>query len=59
MLGESHGRRSPAAGYSPWGHKELDTIERLTFSLFIIILTTILSVIGKNQKILKRIKVGL
>ena len=29
---ESHGQRSPA-GYSPWGHKELDTIEQLTLSL--------------------------
>ena len=24
-----HGQRSPV-GYSPWGHKELDTTERLT-----------------------------
>ena len=29
LLGESHGQRS-LAGYSPWGHKELDTTERLT-----------------------------
>ena len=27
--GESHGQRS-LVGYSPWGHKELDTTERLT-----------------------------
>ena len=27
-----HGQRSQA-GYSPWGRKELDTIERLTLSL--------------------------
>ena len=26
LPGESHGRRS-LAGYSPWGHKELDTTE--------------------------------
>ena len=26
---ENHGQRS-LAGYSPWGHKESDTIERLT-----------------------------
>ena len=26
LLGESHRQRSPA-GYSPWGHKELDTTE--------------------------------
>ena len=27
--GEFHGQRS-LASYSPWGHKQLDTIERLT-----------------------------
>ena len=26
LLGESHGQRS-LAGYSPWGHEELDTTE--------------------------------
>ena len=30
--GEFHGQRSKA-GYSPWGHKELDTTERLSHSL--------------------------
>ena len=29
LPGESHGWRS-LAGYSPWGHKELDTTEQLT-----------------------------
>ena len=29
LPGESHGRRS-LAGYSPWGHRESDTTERLT-----------------------------
>ena len=29
--GKFHGRRSPV-GYSPWGHKELDTTERLHFT---------------------------
>ena len=29
LPGESHGQRS-LVGYSPWGHKELDTTERLT-----------------------------
>ena len=31
-----HGQSSLAVpqGYSPWGHKESDTIERLTLSLF-------------------------
>ena len=32
LPGEFHGWRS-LAGYSPWGHKELDTAERLTLSL--------------------------
>ena len=27
------------SGYSPWGHKESDTTERLTFSLFTELLT--------------------
>ena len=29
LPGESHGQRT-LAGYSPWGHKESDTTERLT-----------------------------
>ena len=33
MPGEFHGRRS-LAGYSPWGHKGLDTTKQLTLSLF-------------------------
>ena len=33
-LEKSHGQRSPV-GYSPWGHKELDTTEGLTPSLLI------------------------
>ena len=32
LPGESHGHRS-LVGYSPWGHKELGTTERLTLSL--------------------------
>ena len=31
LPGESHGQRS-LAGYNPWGHKESDMIEPLTFS---------------------------
>ena len=31
MLGKSHGMRS-LGGYSPWGHKESDTTERLQLS---------------------------
>ena len=33
LPGESQGQRS-LAGYSPWGHKEPDTTECLTLSLF-------------------------
>ena len=33
LPGESHGRRS-LIGYSPWGHKELDTTEQLHFHFF-------------------------
>jgi len=32
LLGEFHGQRS-LAGYSLWGHKELDMTEQLTLSL--------------------------
>ena len=32
LPGESHGQ-SNLEGYSPWGHKELDMTEQLTFSL--------------------------
>ena len=32
LMGEFQGQRS-LVGYSPWGHKELDMIERLTLSL--------------------------
>ena len=32
LPGESHGQRS-LVGYSPWGHKELDTTEQLTLLL--------------------------
>ena len=33
LPGEFHGQRS-LAGYSPWGHEEVDTTEQLTFLLF-------------------------
>ena len=29
---KTHGQRSPV-GYSPWGHKELETTEQLTFHI--------------------------
>ena len=32
LLGQFHRQRS-LAGYSPWGRRELDTIEQLTLSL--------------------------
>ena len=35
LPGEFHGQRS-LVGYSPWGHKEWDTTEQLTLSLFIL-----------------------
>ena len=35
LPGESHGRRS-MVGYSPWGHKESDTAERLHFPYFLL-----------------------
>ena len=35
LPGEVHGQRT-LAGYSPWGHKEWDTTERLTLLLFIV-----------------------
>ena len=34
LPGEFHGQRS-MAGYSPWGHKELDVAEQLTLSFFV------------------------
>ena len=33
LPGESHGQWS-LVGYSPWGHRELDTTEPLTLALF-------------------------
>ena len=41
LPGESHGQRS-LVGYSPWGYKELDTIEWLTLSLHFIPLVGII-----------------
>ena len=35
LPGKSHGQRS-LVGYSPWGHKELDTTERLHFHFIFI-----------------------
>ena len=41
-LENSHGQRS-LAGYSPWGHKELDTAERLTHTYIQVICFRFLS----------------
>ena len=44
LPGESHGGRS-LIGYSPWGGKELDTTERLHFTVhnywFVVVVTTV------------------
>ena len=37
LPGEFHGQRS-LTGYSPWGSKELNTTERLTLSLTLVII---------------------
>ena len=39
LLGKSHGQRS-LVGYSLWGHKESDTTEQLTLSLYFTIVHT-------------------
>ena len=36
LAGEFHGQGS-LVGYGPWGHKESDTTEQLTLSLFILV----------------------
>ena len=40
LPGEFHGQRG-LAGYNPWGHKELDTTERLTLSVFNRVVVTV------------------
>ena len=37
LPGESHGERS-LAGYTPWGHKELDTTEQLSTHIIVVTL---------------------
>ena len=54
LPGESHGQRS-LVGYSPWGHKELDTTERLTLLLqemgdILTFVTTHVSTFAKQGK---------
>ena len=39
LPGESHGQRS-LAGYSPWGHEEFDTTERLSTYTCILLITS-------------------
>ena len=48
LLGESRGQRS-LVDYSPWGHKESDTTECLTFSLSFIIFILFYTKKKKNQ----------
>ena len=48
LPGESHGWRS-LADYSPWGHKESDTTERLTLSLSFPLVTSQGSSLAHND----------
>ena len=48
LPGEFHGQRS-LAGYSPWGHKESDTTERLTLSHLTDLLGFFLSSVLEDQ----------
>ena len=42
------------AGYSPWGHKDLDTTERLTLSLFTVTLSKLYILSGQQFPLLQR-----
>ena len=58
---EIPGQRRPA-GYSPWGHKESDTTERLTlsllhFSYLMALILTILMKVEMSKLELKKIKI--
>ena len=46
-------QRSPA-GYSPWGHKELDTTERLTLSFFTVTLSKLYILSGQQFPLLQK-----
>ena len=48
LAGESHGQRS-LEGYSPWGHKESDTTERLHFKNTYILHFSISYLTAKGQ----------
>ena len=52
LLGRSNGQRS-MVGYSPWGHKESDTTERLHFHFHYTFTFTSLSPYGRKQRITK------
>ena len=49
LPGESHGQRS-LVGYRPWGHKESDRTERLSFTHSVILghLVFLLHKVGEN-----------
>ena len=49
LPGESHGQRS-LAGYSPWGHKELDVTEQLFhFNIYVFIKIGSVQFLWKNH----------
>ena len=41
LPGESHGQRN-LVGYSPWGHKELNTTEQLSMVLYCVLMLLLL-----------------
>ena len=53
LPGESHGQRS-LAGYSPWGHKKLDTTEQLTHTCFTDLICTFVFVSFTFRKIFNK-----
>ena len=55
LPGESHEQRS-LVSYSPWGHKELDMIERLTLSLFLFIADSCYCTAEPNTTVVKQLK---
>ena len=50
MLGKSHAQRS-LAGYSPWGHKELNTTECLTHMYFPVVITFLTFLMLRSYKL--------
>ena len=48
LPGEFLGQRSPV-DYSPWDHKELDTIERITLSLYFTQILLLFQILTRNR----------